>query len=169
MIKPFKGKMPTLHESVFVEESGQVIGDVTIGRDSSVWFGAVVRGDVHYITIGDRTNVQDNSVLHVTHDTHPLIIGSEVTIGHSVTLHGCTIRDRCLIGMGAIILDGAVVEENSIIGAGAVVLEGMVVPAGSLVAGVPGKVKRETKGGERAGIVESAGNYVKYVSEYVGG
>lgn len=166
MLKPYKGITAKLHESVFVEDSGQVIGDVEMGANSSVWFGAIVRGDVNYVKIGERTNVQDNSVLHVTHDTHPLIIGPDVTIGHSVTLHGCTIKGRCLIGMGAIVLDGAVVEEDTIIGAGAVIREGTVVPSGSLVVGVPGVVKRELTAEEKDGILQSARNYVKYVSDY---
>ncbi|MFQ5329379.1 MAG: gamma carbonic anhydrase family protein [Thermodesulfobacteriota bacterium] len=166
LILPYKGVSPTLHPTVFTVETAQIIGDVEIGENSSVWFNAVVRGDVNYITIGKRTNVQDNSVLHVTHDTHPLVIGDDVTIGHSVTLHGCTIKGRSLIGMGAVILDGAVVEEDTVIGAGALVTENMVVPSGSLVVGVPGKVRRELTDEERDGLLQSAQNYIGYSNAY---
>ncbi len=169
MILPFKSIYPKLHETVFCVDSAAVIGDVEIGEDSSIWFNAVVRGDVHYIRIGARTNIQDSSTLHVTHDTHPLVIGDNVTVGHNVTLHGCTIHNRCLIGMGAIVLDGATVGAYSMIGAGALVTEGMEVPPGSLVVGVPGKVKRELTDDEKAGILQSAANYIGYVSEYRGG
>jgi carbonic anhydrase/acetyltransferase-like protein (isoleucine patch superfamily) len=166
LILPYKGISPRIHPTVFTVETAQIIGDVEIGEDSSVWFNAVVRGDVNYITIGKRTNVQDNSVLHVTHDTHPLIIGDDVTIGHSVTLHGCTIKGRSLIGMGAVILDGAVVEEDTVLGAGALVTENMVVPSGSLVVGVPGKVRRELTSEERGELLQSARNYMEYSNIY---
>src|SRR3972149_6367775 len=124
MLKPYKGILPRIDESAFMEDSARIIGDVEIGAHSSIWFNAVVRGDVHYIRIGSRTNVQDNCTLHVTKDTYPLIIGNDITIGHGVILHGCTIKDRCLIGMGAIILDNAEVGEDCIIGAGALVTGG---------------------------------------------
>ena len=166
MLKPYKGKMPKLGEGVFVEESAQVIGDVEIGAFSSVWFNAVVRGDVHHIRIGDRTNVQDNCTLHVTKDTYPLIIGSDITIGHNVILHGCTVKDRCLIGMGAIILDNAEIGEDSIVGAGALVTEGMKVPPGSLVLGIPAKAVRAVKPEEKARILKSAQNYIEYSRNY---
>ncbi len=169
MIKGYKDIMPKLHETVFVEESAQVIGDVEVGADSSIWFNSVVRGDVNYVKVGERTNVQDNCVLHVTRDTHPLIVGSDVTIGHSVTLHGCTVRDRCLIGMGAIILDGAEIGEDSIVGAGSVVTEGTKVPARSLVLGVPGRVVRGLKDEEVERIARSAQNYIGYTKDYVEG
>ncbi len=166
MILPYKGISPRIHPTVFTVETAQIIGDVEIGEDSSVWFNTVVRGDVNYITIGRRTNVQDNSVLHVTHDTHPLVIGDDVTIGHNVTLHGCTVKGRSLIGMGAVILDGAVVEEDTVIGAGALVTENMVVPSGSLVLGVPGKVRRELTSEERGELLQSARNYIEYSNSY---
>ncbi|MCC6502399.1 MAG: gamma carbonic anhydrase family protein [Deltaproteobacteria bacterium] len=166
MLKPYKGKMPTLGEGVFIEESAQVIGDVEIGAHSSVWFNAVVRGDVHHIRIGDRTNVQDNCTLHVTKDTYPLIIGNDITIGHNVILHGCTVKDRCLIGMGAIILDNAEIGEDSIVGAGALVTEGMKVPPGSLVLGIPAKVARAVKPEEKTRILKSAQNYIEYSRNY---
>jgi len=147
-------------------ESSVVIGDVVIGADSSLWFNVVVRGDVNYIRIGERTNVQDNSVLHVTNKTHPLVIGSDVTIGHSVTLHGCTVKDRCLVGMGATILDGAVIGEDSLVGAGALVTENTVIPPGSLVKGMPAKVARKLNDDEVARILRSSRNYMGYVRNY---
>lgn len=166
MLMAYKGIRPVIHETVFIVDSAIVIGDVEIGEHSSIWFNAVVRGDVNYIRIGSRTNVQDNSSLHVTNGTHPLIIGSEVTIGHSVTLHGCTVKDRCLIGMGAILLDGSVIGEDSVIGAGTLVKEGMVVPPRSLVVGLPGRVARELTAEEVARIKKSAANYIEYARDY---
>lgn len=168
MVRSFQGIKPTIPASCFIEETGVVIGDVVMGEECSVWFHAVVRGDVHFIRIGNRTNVQDLCMLHVTHDTHPLIVGNEVTIGHSVVLHGCTIKDRVLIGMGAIIMDGAVVGENCVVGAGALVTEGTVVPPKSLIFGSPAKVKRSVTERELAWIKESAENYVKYARQYMG-
>jgi gamma-carbonic anhydrase len=166
MLIAYKGIEPKVHATVFVEESARIIGDVEIGEQSSIWFNAVIRGDVNYIRIGKRTNVQDNSTLHVTKDIFPLIIGDDVTIGHSVILHGCTVRDRCLIGMGSIILDNAEIGEDSIIGAGALVTEGMNVPPGSLVVGLPGKVVRPLKPEEIARIAKSALNYIEYARNY---
>jgi len=145
-----------------------VIGDVVLGEESSVWFNSVVRGDVHYIRIGHRTNVQDLCMLHVTHDTHPLIIGDDVTIGHHVVLHGCTVKDRVLIGMGAIIMDGAVIGEDSVVGAGALVTERTIVPPKSLILGSPAKVKRPVTQKELEWIRESAENYVRYAKTYLG-
>jgi len=165
-ILSYKGIYPKLHQSVFIVESAIIIGDVEIGEYSSVWFNAVIRGDVNYIRIGYRTNIQDLCMLHVTKDTHPLILGNEITVGHSVTLHGCTIKDRCLIGMGATILDGAVVGEDCIIGAGALVLEGSVIPPGTLVIGFPAKPKRDLTDAERARIKQSAQNYIDYARTY---
>ncbi len=161
-VTPYAGVAPRIHPSVYLAEGCRIIGDVQIGENSSIWFNAVVRGDVHYIVIGARTNIQDLSMLHVTHDTHPLIIGNEVTVGHSVTLHGCTLQNRCLIGMGAVILDGAVVEEGSMVAAGAVVAPGFVVPAGKLVAGVPARVLRSLTTKEIDDLAASAGRYVGY-------
>ncbi len=166
MLILYKGIKPKADDTVFIEDSARVIGDVTIGEYSSVWFNAVVRGDVHYIMIGSRTNVQDNCTLHVTNGTYPLVIGNDVTIGHNVVLHGCTIGDRCLIGMGSIILDNAEVGEDSIIGAGALVTEGMKVPPGSLVVGLPGKVIRQVRPDEKERILKSARNYIEYASDY---
>jgi carbonic anhydrase/acetyltransferase-like protein (isoleucine patch superfamily) len=166
MIRTFQGITPTVPKSCFIEDTGIVIGDVVMGEDCSIWFHAVVRGDVHYIRLGNRTNVQDLCMLHVTHDTHPLIIGSDVTIGHSVVLHGCTVKDRVLIGMGAIIMDGAVIGEDSVVGAGALVIGGTVVPPNSLVLGSPAKVARPVTEKELLWIKESSDNYVKYARQY---
>jgi len=136
-----KGITPRLHPSVFVAEGARIIGDVEIGEDSSVWFNAVIRGDILPIRIGRRTNVQDGCILH-TKDGFPLSVGDEVTFGHGATAHGCTIGDLCLLGIGCVVLDGAVVGKGSVIGSGAVVPPGMIVPPHSLVMGVPGKVVR---------------------------
>ena len=167
MLKPYKGIMPTLGDSVFVEESAQVVGDVHIGSDSSVWHGAVVRGDVNFIRIGERTSIQDNSVVHVTHDTHPTHIGDDVTVGHSVTLHGCTVGNRVLVGMGATILDGATIEDDCIIGAGALVTEGKTIPSGWLAVGSPARPVRQLTDEERAHLLESANNYLNYKNDYL--
>ncbi len=166
MLIEYLGKKPQLHESVFVAEGVHVIGDVIIGKDSSLWFNAVVRGDVNYIRIGDRTNVQDNSVIHVTHEKFPTVIASNVTVGHSAIIHGCTIEDFTLIGMGAILLDGCRIGEHSLVAAGSLVKEGFVIPPGSLAAGVPAKVVRQLTNEELRRLEESAQHYVDYVSNY---
>ena len=153
---------PNIDESVFLAPGVKVVGDVTIGAGSSVWYNAVIRGDVHYVKIGEMTNIQDCSMLHVTNGEYPLNIGNKVTIGHSVKLHGCTVHDLSLIGIGAIILDGAVVEEKSIVAAGAVVKPGFVVPSGKLAAGVPAKVVRDLTAEELAEFEQSAERYKKY-------
>jgi carbonic anhydrase/acetyltransferase-like protein (isoleucine patch superfamily) len=167
MIRAFQGILPVVPKSVYVEDTAVVIGDVVMGEDCSIWFHAVVRGDVNYIRIGARTNVQDLCMLHVTHDTHPLIIGSDVTIGHNVVLHGCTVKDRVLIGMGAIIMDGAVIGEDCVVGAGALVTEDTVVPPRSLILGSPAKVKRPVSRQELTWIMESAQNYITYAGQYM--
>jgi gamma-carbonic anhydrase len=167
MIRTFQGIKPTIAASAFIEETAVVIGDVVIGEESSVWFHAVVRGDVHSIRIGRRTNIQDLSVVHVTHDTHPTVLGDDVTVGHHVVLHGCTIKNRVLIGMGALIMDGAVIGEDCIVGAGALVTERTIVPPKSLILGAPAKVKRPVTEAELAWIRESAQNYVKYARQYL--
>ncbi|MDH5638434.1 MAG: gamma carbonic anhydrase family protein [Nitrospinota bacterium] len=169
MIRPWRGISPKIDPTAFVEQSAQIIGDVTMGAESSAWFNTTIRGDVHHIRIGARTNIQDGSVLHVTRDTHPLIIGDDVTVGHSVTLHGCTIEGPALIGMGAIILDGAVLEPYVFVAAGALVPEGMRVPSGSLVMGMPAKVKRPLTDEERIRIDRSATSYVTYRLDYMDG
>ncbi|MBA4250256.1 MAG: gamma carbonic anhydrase family protein [Chlorobiaceae bacterium] len=140
---PYQDFFPILHDSVFVASGAKIIGDVQIGKDSSIWYNVVVRGDVHFIRIGSMTNIQDSSMIHVTNKKFPTIIGDNVTVGHSVTLHGCILKNLCLIGMGAVILDGAVVETKSMVAAGTVVKPGFVCPTGKLIAGVPGKVIRD--------------------------
>jgi len=167
MLKAFRGIMPTVATSAFIEETAAVIGDVVIGSESSVWFHAVIRGDVHYIRIGHRTNIQDLSMLHVTHDTHPLILGDDVTIGHHVVLHGCTLKNRILVGMGAIVMDGAVIEEDCVVGAGALVTERTHIPPKSLVLGAPAKVKRPLTEDELSWIKNSARNYIRYARQYM--
>ena len=159
--------MPTVATSAFIEDTAAVIGDVVIGSESSVWFHAVIRGDVHFIRIGHRTNIQDLSMLHVTHDTHPLILGDDVTIGHHVVLHGCMLQNRILVGMGAIVMDGAVIEEDCVIGAGALVTERTHIPPKSLVLGAPAKVKRPLTEDELAWIRNSARNYIRYARQYM--
>jgi carbonic anhydrase/acetyltransferase-like protein (isoleucine patch superfamily) len=165
VIRSYKGVRPTLGARAWVDVSAQVIGDVELGEDSSVWMNAVVRGDVNRIRIGPRANVQDNCVLHVT-SRHPTVLGEEVTVAHSVTLHGCTVERRCLIGIGALVLNGAVVGEESIVAAGALVPEGMEVPPRSLVMGVPARVRRGVSEEERAGLSGYAENYVRYKETY---
>jgi len=162
----YAGIEPTIQETVFIADGAVILGDVHIGKDSSVWFNVVIRGDVHEIRIGERTNIQDLSMLHVTYNKHPLHIGDGVTIGHCAMLHGCTIEDYALIGMNATILDGAVIGHHSMIAAGAVVREGFVVPPGTLVAGVPAKIIRELSGAEQTKLEQSAQNYVDYVASY---
>ncbi len=166
MILNYLGKTPKLDESVFLAEGTQVIGDVTIGKDSSVWFNVVIRGDVNYIRIGERTNVQDNTVIHVTYEKFPTVIDSNVTIGHAAIIHGCTIEDFCLIGMGAILLDGSKVGDHSLVAAGSLVREGFVVPPKSLAAGVPARVVRKLKGDEIKRLEDSAQHYVDYALNY---
>ena len=163
---PYRGILPKLDPSVFVADGARIIGDVEIGEQSSVWFNAVVRGDVDVIRIGARTNIQDGAVLHVTHDRFPLMIGSDVTVGHGAILHGCRIGNGCLIGMGAIVLDNAKVAGGSMIAAGSLVREGAEVPEGVLVAGVPAVVKRPLTQEEREMILQSAKNYMHYVATY---
>jgi len=167
MLKSYRGIAPIVADNAFIEDTAMIIGDVVIGSDSSVWFHAVVRGDVHFIRIGHRTNIQDLSLLHVTHDRYPLTLGDDITIGHRVILHGCTIRDRVLVGMGAIIMDGAVVEEDCIIGAGSLITERSQIPPKSLVIGFPAKVKRTLTDDEISWIKESATNYSRYAQYYL--
>ncbi|HSP17864.1 MAG TPA: gamma carbonic anhydrase family protein [Thermoanaerobaculia bacterium] len=169
IVRRFQGKEPRFGERVFLAESCAVIGDVELGDDSSIWYGAVLRGDIHYIRIGARSNVQDNSVLHVEHGTGPAVIGEEVTIGHSATVHGCTVGRGALIGIGAKVLSHAEIGEQALIGAGAVVQEGMKVPPRTLVVGVPARVKRELSKDELARLDRSWRNYVEYKNEYLRG
>ncbi len=159
---PYKDKFPKIDQSVFIASGSKIIGDVEIEENSSVWYNTVIRGDVHYIKIGKMTNIQDMSMLHVTNGKYPLVIGNKITIGHSVTLHGCTLKDLCLIGMGAVILDGAVIEENTIVAAGSVIKPGFVVPTGKLVGGVPGKIIRNLTKEEIDDIEAGAMRYIEY-------
>jgi carbonic anhydrase/acetyltransferase-like protein (isoleucine patch superfamily) len=172
MILPFEGVWPKIHETTFVAPSADIVGDVVIGEQSSVWFQVVIRGDVNHIRIGKRTNIQDHSVLHVTRVKYPLKVGDEVTVGHRVTLHGCTLGNRILVGMGAIIMDNAVIGDDCIVGAGSLVTQGTTVPNGSLVMGSPARIARPLKPEELEFLKKSAENYVgdsvKYQS-YVSG
>ena len=167
MIRPYQGVWPKLGERVYVDASAQVIGDVELGDHASVWMNAVVRGDVHSIRIGPYSNVQDNCVVHVFKALHPTVLADHVTVGHSVTLHGCRIGSFCLVGMGATILNGADLGDECIVGAQSLVPEGMVVPAGSLVMGVPARVRRPINDGEREGLRRYAANYYDYKERYL--
>src|SRR6266436_4667918 len=167
-IRPYRGKRPQIAASAYIDPAAVADDDGrgVIGEDSSVWPCSVVRGDVHYIRIGARTNIQDGSVLHVMRDEWPLILGDDVTVGHSVTLHGCTIESRCLIGMGALILNGVTIGAGSIVAAGTLITERTAIPAGSLVMGSPGKVKRMLTGIDQASIDAYAQRYVGYKNIY---
>jgi len=167
MIKKFQNKQPQLGEDVYVSENAMVIGDVILGDEVNIWFGAVLRGDMHYIKIGNRTNIQDNSVVHVTTRVSPTNIGSGVTVGHGAIIHGCTIEDDCLIGMGAILMDDAIIGEGSLIGAGALIPPNMIIPENSLVVGSPGKVIRQIKEVEREMILERPQEYIDLASIYL--
>lgn len=172
-IRPHKGITPDFGDKVFVDTTAIIIGDVSLGEDTSVWPYAVIRGDMHSIRIGARTSIQDGSILHITHagpfneNGFPLNIGSDVTVGHSVNLHGCTLGDRILVGIGSTILDGAVVEDDVVIGAGTLVPPGKVLESGYLYVGSPCKQARPLKDSEKAFFKYSAGNYVKLKDEYL--
>jgi len=166
MIRSFGSKRPTIDPSALVAETATVIGDVTIGPHSSIWFGAVLRGDVYHVRIGAETSIQDNTVIHVTHDQYATTVGNRVTVGHGVILHGCTVRDRVIVGMGAIVLDQADIGERSIIGAGALVTPGTKIPAGHLAVGAPARVKRPLTEEELAWIESSAEHYVALTAAY---
>lgn len=166
MLRSYRGILPTVDPTAYVDESAQVIGDVHVGPESSIWMNVVVRGDVHRIRIGARTNVQDGTVVHVMRGTHPTTIGDEVTIGHGALIHGCTIAGRVLVGMGAILLNGVVVGSDSIVAAGSLLPEGFQVPPRSLVMGSPGKVRRALTDDEVASIRDYAERYVGYRLDY---
>jgi len=166
MIRPFRGIHPQIHPTAYVEPSAQVIGDVHLGEEASIWCNCTVRGDIHYIRIGDRSNVQDNSVLHVRNGTHPVILESEVTVGHSVILHGCYVERGCLIGIGSILLDDVRIGELSLVAAGSLVSPGTIIPPRSLVMGSPAKVKRPLTDAEVASLEAFWKNYVEYTHEY---
>ena len=163
VIKPVKGKSPIIPEDCYIAENATVVGEVIMGNECSVWFNAVIRGDVHYIKMGDKVNVQDGAVIHATYEVSPTNIGNNVSIGHNAIVHGCTIHDNVLVGMGSIIMDNCVIESNSIIAAGAVVTKSTRVEAGSIYAGTPAKkikdISKELISGE---IDRIANNYVKY-------
>ncbi len=173
MTHKFKQWSPKVDHDTWIADSADVIGNVTLGENCSVWFGCVVRGDVHSITIGDRTNIQDLSMIHVTHykkedmsDGNPTVIGSDVTIGHRVMLHGCTIEDACLIGMSATILDGAVIGKESIVGAGSLITKNKIFPPRSLIMGSPAKVIRELSDDDVKELYASATRYVSFKEDY---
>jgi carbonic anhydrase/acetyltransferase-like protein (isoleucine patch superfamily) len=168
MLRSFRNVVPTIDPSAYVDESAQVIGDVVLGAESSIWLNAVVRGDVNYIRIGRQSNLQDGVIVHVNHQpSYPTIVGERVTVGHGAILHGCVVEDRCLIGMGAILLNGSHVGSDSIVAAGTLVPERTVIPPRSLVMGSPGKVRRALTDAELAFILEGAANYVRYRLEYM--
>jgi len=169
MIHPFNDKWPVIGDEVFVANGAEVIGDVHVGKGSSIWFNAVLRGDVHYIRIGERSNIQDHSVIHVTAGTHPTIVEDEVTVGHRVILHGCRVQRRALIGMGAIVLDEAVIGEESFIGAGALVTPGTIIPPRVLALGSPCKVKRDLTAKELQDLEISALHYYQLAQAYLRG
>ena len=165
IIKPVNGKFPQIPDDCFVAENATVVGDVVMGRQCSIWFNAVVRGDVHFIKMGDKVNVQDGAVIHATYQTSPTTIGNNVSIGHNAIVHGCTIHDNVLIGMGSIVMDDCVIESNRIIAAGAVLTKNTHVEAGSVYAGVPArKVKEVSKELQKEEIERIANNYIKYSS-----
>ena len=167
MLRQYKGVSPSVHASAYVDASAQVIGDVAIGEESSVWMNAVVRGDVHYIRIGRRTNIQDGTVVHVMNRTHPTTIGDDVTIGHAAVVHGSTLANRILIGMGAILLNGVTIGDGCIVAAGSLLTEGTKIPPRSLVMGSPGKVKRQLTDEEVASILVYSERYVGYRLDYM--
>jgi gamma-carbonic anhydrase len=166
MIMPFKTFIPQIAPSSYIHESAQVIGNICIGELSSIWCNAVIRGDVNAIRIGQGTNIQDNCVLHVEHELFRLEVGDYVTVGHSAVLHGCTVEDECLIGIGAIVLNGAIIGRGSVVAAGTVVPEGSVIPAASLVMGVPGKVRRKLTEDEQSRFRQNAQHYISLAHEY---
>jgi carbonic anhydrase/acetyltransferase-like protein (isoleucine patch superfamily) len=167
MLRPYRSITPKVHPSAYVDESAQVIGDVEIGEESSVWMNVVIRGDVNIIRIGDRTNIQDGTVIHVMRNTHATRIGNEVTVGHAAILHGCTIHDRVLIGMGSMLLNGAEIGEDSIVAAGTLVPEGKKFPPRALLMGRPAVLKRELSDADVASIRDYAQRYIGYRKEYM--
>lgn len=168
MIHEFLNKTPAIHESAFIAQSADIIGDVTIGEESSVWFNVTIRGDVNRIVIGDRSNVQDNVCIHVMHHTGPTFIGNEVTIGHGAIVHGCTINDRVLVGMNVTVLDKAVVQPDVIIAAGSLVPPNKILESGYMYMGSPAKLVRKLSEAEIASIKKYSQNYIKYSRAYTG-
>jgi carbonic anhydrase/acetyltransferase-like protein (isoleucine patch superfamily) len=163
LIKSVNGKSPVIPEDCFVAENATIVGDVTLGHSCSVWFNAVIRGDVHFISIGNKVNIQDGAIIHCTYKKHPTIIGNNVSIGHNAIVHGCTIKDNVLIGMGAIVMDNCVIESNSIVAAGSVITQNTVVESGTIWAGVPAKKVKEINQSDFAGEIDRiSNNYVMY-------
>ena len=167
MIRPFRGVHPQIHPTAFIADSAQVIGDVQVGEQASIWFGTVARGDMYYIRIGDRTNVQDNCVLHTRTGEKPTVLEDEVTIGHSVTLHGCHVEKGSLIGIGSIVLDDVRVGTQSLVAAGSLLSPGTIIPPRSLVMGMPARVKRPLTDEEVANLDRFWQNYVEYSAMYL--
>mgnify|MGYP001281443539 CR=1 FL=1 len=168
MLKSFYGKFPKIPKSCYVSESVDIIGDVTFGENVNVWFGTVIRGDMNYIKVDDNSNIQDNSVIHVTTNVSPTIIGKGVTVGHNAIVHGAKINDFCLIGMGSIIMDEVIIGEGSIIAAGCVIPQKMIIPPRSLVIGLPAKIKRKTTNEEYMMIIERSNHYIDFAKKYKG-
>jgi carbonic anhydrase/acetyltransferase-like protein (isoleucine patch superfamily) len=165
IIKAIKGRSPQIPEDCFVAENATIVGDVVLGKSCSIWFNAVIRGDVHYIRIGNKVNIQDGAIIHCTYQKHPTVIGNNVSIGHNAIVHGCIVHDNVLIGMGAIVMDNCVIESNSIIAAGAVLTQNTVVESGSIYAGVPAKKVKDIDQSNFAGEIERiSNNYVIYSS-----
>jgi carbonic anhydrase/acetyltransferase-like protein (isoleucine patch superfamily) len=165
LIKSVKGKSPQIPEDCYIAENATIVGEVYIGENCSIWFNAVLRGDVNSITIGNKVNIQDGAVIHCTYQKHPTVIGNNVSIGHNAIVHGCTIHDNVLIGMGAIVMDNCVIESNSIVAAGSVITQNTVVPSGTIFAGVPAKKVKDIDQSDFAGEIERiSNNYVMYSS-----
>lgn len=163
LIKSVNGKAPQISEDCYIAENATIVGDVKIGNQCSVWFNAVVRGDVNSIAIGNKVNIQDGAVIHCTYQKHPTIIGNNVSIGHNAIIHGCTIHDNVLIGMGAIVMDNCIVESNSIVAAGSVITQNTVVPSGTIYAGIPARKVKDIDQSDFAGEIERiSNNYVMY-------
>ena len=166
LLKAYGGQVPRIDATAWLAEDATVVGDVELGPGASLWYGVVVRGDVNTVRIGARSNVQDLSVVHVTGGTHPTVVGEDVTVGHRVVLHGCTVHDRCLIGIGSVVLDGAEIGPDAMVGAGALVPPGMKVPPRTLVLGSPARVTRALTDAEVAHLRESAARYVEHAARY---
>ncbi|KAF2518213.1 gamma carbonic anhydrase family protein [Flavobacterium salilacus subsp. salilacus] len=165
IVKEVNGKHPQIPDDCFIAENATIVGDVVLGTECSIWFNAVLRGDVHYIHIGNRVNIQDGAVIHCTYQKHPTVIGNNVSIGHNAIVHGCTVKDNVLIGMGAIVMDNCIIESNSIIAAGAVVTQNTIVESGSIYAGVPARKVKDIDASDFAGEIQRiSGNYIMYSS-----
>ena len=163
--KAIKGKSPQIPEDCYIAENATIVGDVTLGSECSVWFNAVLRGDVHYIKIGNRVNIQDGAIIHCTYQKHPTEIGNNVSIGHNAIVHGCKVHDNVLIGMGAIVMDNCIIESNSIVAAGSVVTQNTIVESGSIYAGIPARKVKEIDQSDFSGEIERIStNYVMYSS-----